>query len=86
MNVDQFDPAYYCDPGNGFSFVLELLDYGVTSTYKLGLARSDNFGNGTERFSLKWNSLSAITSIKFFEAAGGNLNSGGVYQVYGVAA
>ena len=82
-----FSPAYWCDPGSGYMLKMDIFDYAQTNKQKSLLASAENTGNGTERFALKWANTSAITSIVFYDASGSsNLNSGGTYALYGIAA
>lgn len=67
--------------------LITILDYKNTNKIKTvrGLTGADNNGNGQIRYvSGAWNSTNAITSIKIFDANGGNLSQYTTFALYGI--
>jgi hypothetical protein len=67
--------------------VCDILEYANTNIYKTirNIGGSDNNGSGTIALnSGNWRSTSAITSIKFVPADGGNFNQYSSFALYGI--
>lgn len=65
-------------------YIVQFMNYSNTTTNKTILARGAGTNQAGASVSL-WRSTSAITSIRFYIAAG-NFDTGSVFTIYGVAA
>jgi hypothetical protein len=88
MRIDRI--AAYSSANSIFGVcVCDILEYANTNIYKTirNIGGSDNNGSGVVALnSGNWRSTSAITSIKFVPADGGNFNQYSSFALYGVKA
>jgi hypothetical protein len=68
------------------SYVVQILNYSNSTTYKTFLSRANNASNATDAIGGLWRSTSAITSINFFYSDGGNIIAGSTASLYGITA
>ena len=71
----------YTDASNS---ITQIMDYSATDKHKTILSRSGLATSTVWAYALRYASTSAITSVKL-EPAGGTLNSGSTFSLYGIA-
>jgi hypothetical protein len=85
--------AYFQPENNGYvtttleqNMIIHFMNYSNTTTYKTALARANNASTGLDAFVNLWRSTSAITSIALAKIAGGDLDTGSTFTLYGIKA
>jgi hypothetical protein len=82
----QLDYTAYPDNNFNFNFIVQLMNYANTTTYKTFIKRVNNSTWGTDAGVGLWRSTSAINSITIFATAGRSFNTGSTLTLYGIAA
>jgi hypothetical protein len=65
--------------------ILQVMDYSATDKHKTSLLRTDNSGNQTTAWSLRWANTAAITSLSFVTVTG-TFQTGSTFSLYGINA
>ena len=67
--------------------ILQIMDYSATDKHKTGLMRANSgtseYGNGM--YAARWDSNSAITSIRLYSQSGVAWDTGSTFALYGIA-
>ena len=82
--------AYWGATGSGSTFlsnIMDVMNYGNSTTNKTMLVRQNDAATQTDAYVYLWRSTSAITSISFVSATGGNtIKTGSTITLYGIKA
>ena len=68
-----------------YNFIVSIMNYANTTTYKTTLARYNNSAAETEADVGLWRSTAAITSLTIRTDGGANWSSGSTFTLYGIA-
>lgn len=68
------------------NFILHLMNYANTTTYKTGLSRYFQPAGEVEATVGLWRNTSAINQIEYRTDGGGTISAGAVFTLYGIAA
>jgi hypothetical protein len=73
--------------GANSNFIVQIMNYSNTTTYKTALSRSNSAANEVGANVILWRNTAAITSIQFIDQNGGSnaYPTGSTFTLYGIA-
>ena len=76
--------AGYMNNAAPSSYIIHVMNYSNTSTYKTVINRANLASVGTDAVVNLWRSTAAINNIQLYAQSGGNMASGSTFTLYGV--
>lgn len=73
----------YSQPGQ--NFIINIMNYSNSTTYKTALTRSNNAGAGLDQGVGMWRNTAAITSVEVRNSGATNYTTGTTFTLYGIA-